>query len=161
MGPPKWDRESRCRADKRCSQSDLRARAAQGSGHYPRLALLTVRWRLAGKRRDPSPTSAPALREFVRGGGGRPGLPARRPSWGRARLTRHDPARPRPQVGLQSGDLIAGPASFAEADSRGCDSRFANYDLWSIAAARKPGAATKKVICHRSLPAEIDEYFLP
>jgi acetolactate synthase I/II/III large subunit len=94
--------------------------------------------------------ASPALREFARA----TGIPVAETFMGKGLLTADDP-RALGSVGLQSGDYNM--AGFDEADvviAMGYDLVEHSPEHWN------PGR-DKKIICIDSLPAEIDEYFVP
>src|SRR5438874_2084952 len=94
--------------------------------------------------------AAPALREFVRA----TGIPVAETFMGKGLLDPHDP-QALGSVGLQSGDYKM--AGFEEADvviSIG-------YDLVEHSPAHWNPNADKTIVCIDSLPAEIDDHFIP
>jgi acetolactate synthase-1/2/3 large subunit len=94
--------------------------------------------------------AAPALREFVRA----TGIPVAETFMGKGLLDPDDPGA-LGSVGLQSGDYRL--AGFEEADvvlAIGYDLVEHSPKYWN------PGR-DKKIVCIDSLPAEIDEYFIP
>src|SRR5947207_7978938 len=94
--------------------------------------------------------AAPALREFVRA----TGIPVAESFMGKGVVDPRDP-KSRGAVGLQSGDYSM--AGFDDADvviAMG-------YDLVEHSPEHWNPHRDKKIICIDSLPAEIDEYFIP
>ena len=94
--------------------------------------------------------AAPALREFVRA----TGIPVAESFMGKGVVDPHDP-KSLGAVGLQSGDYAM--AGFEDADvviAMG-------YDLVEHSPEHWNPNRDKKIVCIDSLPAEIDEYYIP
>jgi acetolactate synthase-1/2/3 large subunit len=94
--------------------------------------------------------ATPALREFVRA----TGIPVAETFMGRGLLPSDDPKQ-LGSVGLQAGDYAM--AGFDEADVV----LAIGYDLVEHSPQHWNPGRDKKIICIDSLPAEIDEYFIP
>ena len=94
--------------------------------------------------------ATPALREFVRA----TGIPVAETFMGRGLLPSDDPKQ-LGSVGLQAGDYAM--AGFDEADVV----LAVGYDLVEHSPQHWNPGRDKKIICIDSLPAEIDEYFIP
>ena len=94
--------------------------------------------------------AAPALREFTRA----TGIPVANTFMGKGVIEAED-AKALGTVGLQSGDYSM--AGFDEADVVIA----IGYDLVEHAPKHWNGDRSKKVVCIDSMPAEIDEFFMP
>ena len=94
--------------------------------------------------------ASPALREFVRA----TGIPVAESFMGKGVVDPHDP-KSLGSVGLQSGDYAM--AGFEDADVVIA----IGYDLVEHSPEHWNPKRDKKIICIDSLPAEIDEYFIP
>ena len=97
-----------------------------------------------------APSAAPALREFVRA----TGIPVAETFMGKGLLPPDNP-KALGSVGLQSGDYTM--AGFDEADVV----LAIGYDLVEHSPEHWNPRRDKKIICIDSVPAEIDEYFMP